>query len=124
EICSSGLQQLMARLGDAAVIPDLLRQRRYSLPGAPFMASHVRPSVITDGGAECTHLLRQDWRESTGGNRTGGGSGERGRVADSARPGRAAVRPAPVVRSRGRAVPNRRGHREVLRTDLEAMPLS
>lgn len=55
-------------------------------------------------------------------DRTGDRTRERGRTSVAARSGRTSVRPAVVVHRGGRAVPHRRGHREVLRADLPDLP--
>ncbi|MFF5706654.1 IclR family transcriptional regulator C-terminal domain-containing protein [Streptomyces sp. NPDC012794] len=51
-------------------------------------------------------------------DRTGDRARERGRASVADRSGRTSVRPARVVHRGGLALPHRRGHREVLRTDL------
>lgn len=92
-------------------IPDLLRQ-------SPYRDHRDLRRTNPAARARCTHLLRQDRKVGRHDDRTGDRTRERGRTSVAARSGRTSVRPTRVVHRGGRAVPHRRGHREVLRADL------
>lgn len=93
-------------------MPDLPRQ-------SPSRDHRDLRRAVPAAGGRCTRIccggVRRAGRRD---DRIGDRSREWGRASVAARSGRTSVHPARVVHRGGRALPHRRGHREVLRADL------